>query len=114
MTLLEKAIKTFGFEDARTIVIATLIDEGKGELAELLYDECAPSEEEDEEEVYNLEMMCVFCRKTHSVKVKASQFEAWQNGELIQNAMPDLSPTEREQLISRICPKCQMKVFDPF
>lgn len=112
--LLAKAIKTFGFESYITIAIATLIDEGKGELAENLYNECASYEEEVEEEVYNLEMMCVFCRKTHTVKVKASQFEAWQNGELIQNAMPDLSPTEREQLISRICPKCQMEVFSPF
>lgn len=111
--LLAKAIKTFGFEDSRTIVIATLIDEGKVELAENLYNECASYEEEDEE-VYTLEMECVFCGETHSVKVKASQFEAWQNGELIQNAMSDLSPTEREQLISHICPKCQITVFEPF
>jgi len=32
-------------------------------------------------------------------------------GELAQNAFPYLSATEREQLISHICPKCQDSIF---
>ena len=52
-----------------------------------------------------------FCGEDHAVEVNLAQFEAWQNGELIQNAMPDLTFTEREQLISGLCPKCQVKVF---
>ena len=56
-------------------------------------------------------MTCTFCRKFHLVEVDLEQFEAWQNGELIQNAMPDLTFTEREQLISGLCPKCQAKIF---
>ena len=59
----------------------------------------------------NIEITCPFCGAEHSVEVDFAQFEAWQNGELIQKAMPDLTPTEREQLISRMCPKCQAEVF---
>lgn len=54
---------------------------------------------------------CPFCRKEHHVKVNEDAYYRWQNGELIQNAMPDLSPTEREQLISNLCPECQEIIF---
>ena len=59
----------------------------------------------------NVAMTCTFCGKFHLAEVDLEQFEAWRNGELIQNAMPDLTPTEREQLISGLCPKCQAKMF---
>ena len=55
-------------------------------------------------------IICPFCGGDHAVKVNLAQYEAWQNGELIQNAMPDLTPTEREQLISGLCPKCQAEI----
>ena len=54
---------------------------------------------------------CPFCGADHAVEVNLAQYEAWQNGELIQNAMPYLTPTEREQLISGVCPKCQAEMF---
>lgn len=54
---------------------------------------------------------CPFCGKEHSVEVSESAFYKWQGGILIQNAMPTLSATEREQLISRICPACQANLF---
>lgn len=56
-------------------------------------------------------MVCVFCGKEHFVTVKEKEFIAWENGECIQKAMPSLSATEREQLISHICPKCQVSIF---
>lgn len=59
----------------------------------------------------DIEMKCPFCGAEHSVEVKIAKFEAWQNGELIQNAMPDLTLTEREQLISGLCLKCQAEMF---
>ena len=59
----------------------------------------------------DVEITCPFCGANHAVEVNLAQFEAWQNGELIQNAMPDLTFTEREQLISGLCPKCQAKAF---
>ena len=59
----------------------------------------------------DVEITCPFCGADHAVEVNFAQFEAWQNGELIQKAMPDLTPTEREQLISGLCPKCQAEMF---
>ena len=47
---------------------------------------------------------CPFCRKTHFVEVDYRSYISWQSGQLIQHAMPELTPTEREQLISGICP----------
>jgi hypothetical protein len=37
MTTLDKAIQRFGFEDARTIIIARLEEEGRTQLAESLW-----------------------------------------------------------------------------
>lgn len=59
-----------------------------------------------------IEMTCPFCGASHAVEVNMAQYEQWMNGELIQNAMPDLSATEREQLISRLCPVCQTTIFE--
>ena len=57
------------------------------------------------------EMVCPFCGKKHIVVVEEEGFRKWQEGELIQKALPSLSATEREQLISDICPKCQADIF---
>jgi hypothetical protein len=40
MTILDKAIQTFGFENSITITIAVLEEQGKTELAEQLFEEC--------------------------------------------------------------------------
>ena len=58
-----------------------------------------------------VKMNCVFCGCPHSVSVPSKGYQLWQAGELIQRAMPSVSPTEREQLISGICPDCQKKIF---
>ena len=39
------------------------------------------------------------------INVTQEQINRWENGELIQNAMPELSAGEREFLISGITPK---------
>jgi hypothetical protein len=54
---------------------------------------------------------CPFCGADHEVEVNLEKYINWMGGELIQHAMPDLTPTEREQLISHICPKCQESLF---
>ena len=59
----------------------------------------------------DVDMSCVFCGDDHAVEVELKDYERWENGELAQNAFPYLTPTEREQLISGICPKCQAKIF---
>jgi len=56
-------------------------------------------------------MTCRFCGKEHVVRVNEKAFYEWQNGALIQNVMPELSATQREQLISEICPACQDNLF---
>lgn len=59
-----------------------------------------------------LEMVCPFCGESHSVKVAESDYNAYCNGALAQNAFPYLNATEREQLISHLCPTCQSKFFE--
>ena len=55
---------------------------------------------------------CVFCGKYHEVEVPINGFYAWQMGAVIQNAMPEVNATDREFLISGICPACQKAVFE--
>ena len=50
--------------------------------------------------------VCPFCGAEHSIRVSDHDYEAWQDGELAQNAFPYLSADEREMLISGICPSC--------
>ena len=54
---------------------------------------------------------CPWCGEEHEVEVPFEGYLAWQNGELIQVAMPQLSADEREMLISGICPSCWEKAF---
>ncbi len=56
-------------------------------------------------------MNCPFCGKVHEVEVDFDAYIEWESGVSIQKAMPNLTPTEREQLISHICPKCQDMIF---
>lgn len=53
-----------------------------------------------------VECKCPFCGNINSVELEESQWWNWQLGQHIQDAAPDLSPEEREMLISGICPKC--------
>lgn len=56
-------------------------------------------------------MDCVFCGCEHTVETDLKAYNAWKNGKSIQRAMPLLTPTQREQLISHICPACQASIF---
>lgn len=58
-----------------------------------------------------LTLKCPFCGEEHGVRTTSEAYYTWQAGELIQNAMPFLNATAREQLISHICPRCQESVF---
>lgn len=55
---------------------------------------------------------CPFCGKSTLIKVKKEEFRAWEMGELIQYAMPTMSATERETLITGMCAKCQDSIFE--
>ena len=55
---------------------------------------------------------CVFCNHVWEVTVKAEDADRYfDEGELVQNAFPYLTATERECLISGMCPACQDKIF---
>ena len=54
---------------------------------------------------------CPFCGTGHSVEVNEIDYLDWEDGMLAQDAFPYLSATEREQLISHLCPACQKKIF---
>lgn len=57
------------------------------------------------------ELVCPFCGKTHTVSPLIQEIEAYNNGALAQDAFVSLTPTEREQIISHICPDCQKEIF---
>lgn len=54
---------------------------------------------------------CMMCKQNVEIKVKAEDFQSWQEGAFIQNAFPYLSIDEREILISNICGTCFDKMF---
>ena len=55
---------------------------------------------------------CPFCGTINEISVDADGYFNWKyNGELVQNALPELSADEREMLISGICPKCWDNMF---
>lgn len=62
-------------------------------------------------EYIELTILCPFCGDEHTVMVGLEDYFLYKDGELAQNAFPYLSATEREQLISHMCPECQKKYF---
>lgn len=53
-----------------------------------------------------LQIKCIECGSVHRLNVSKQGYEMWQDGALIQGALPELSPSERELLISQICCDC--------
>jgi len=54
---------------------------------------------------------CNLCGETSALEIPIAGFRRWQYGELIQNALPELDPRQRELLISRTCSKCFDELF---
>lgn len=54
---------------------------------------------------------CPLCQKTNEIEVNMHDYLAWQNGLVIQSAMPYLSASEREMLITGICDDCWKESF---
>ena len=54
---------------------------------------------------------CVVCNEYEIWSLDRQAVESWQGGELIQNAFPDMSMSERELLISGTHPACWDKLF---
>lgn len=56
--------------------------------------------------------ICPFCKASTQITIPIPAYEAWAMGVCIQKAWPLGSATDRETLISGICPACQEKTFD--
>ena len=54
---------------------------------------------------------CQHCGVDQTISAPVINFLAWENGELIQNALPMLTAGEREMLISQTCDDCWTKFF---
>lgn len=50
----------------------------------------------------------------HTLTVDMTRFILYQGGMLIQDAFPEMSPTDRERFISGLCPDCQKEIFKEF
>ena len=56
-------------------------------------------------------VQCPSCNEVSEVLAPVDGFRRWQAGELIQDALPELTPDEREILISGICNDCWKEMF---
>lgn len=54
---------------------------------------------------------CRFCGTTHTLTVDINDYFDWQEGTCIQEAIPYLTPAERELLVSQTCQTCWDKMF---
>ena len=61
-----------------------------------------------------LEITCWNCNNTYVVKFSPEGYAEWQGGELIQEALPELSDGERELMISSTCDTCWDELFGDF
>jgi hypothetical protein len=62
-------------------------------------------------ETVSFTIACRMCREVYCVEVDAVGYEQWKAGELIQNALPELSAEVRELLISKTCDSCWNQLF---
>ncbi len=55
---------------------------------------------------------CALCENIWEITIKAEDIDKFfDRNEPVQNAFPYLSATDRECLISGMCPACQAKIF---
>ena len=55
---------------------------------------------------------CRYCKEVTDLTVNIEGFIAWQGGDLIQNALPELDADQRELLFSgTCCPTCWDEMF---
>ena len=54
---------------------------------------------------------CIKCAEAQHITVGTADLDSWENGALIQDAMPYLSADDREILISGICGECFDNMF---
>jgi len=55
---------------------------------------------------FTVETACPACGQGEQITVDADGYTRWVDGELIQTALPNLTNTQRERLISGYCKPC--------
>jgi hypothetical protein len=63
------------------------------------------------EEKIGLKVRCWKCEQVFEVRAALEDIQAWQDGALVQDAMPYLDAGKRELLISRTCNVCFDELF---
>lgn len=59
-----------------------------------------------------MKIQCCKCHKLVEIPITESQLIDWYNsGEFIQNYFPELTPEQREMILSQICDDCWTKLF---
>lgn len=53
-----------------------------------------------------LKVRCMMCRQVHTFQVRLEQYREYRAGALVQDAFPNLTPGQRELLISGFCDPC--------
>lgn len=65
------------------------------------------------DKMIKIERYCPACGEKHHVYVPATAYYKWLQTDLyIQDVFTMLNATEREQLLSGLCPQCQALVFN--
>tara|TARA_R100000995_G_C3413154_1_gene90376 strand:- start:334 stop:555 length:222 start_codon:yes stop_codon:yes gene_type:complete len=60
---------------------------------------------------FELEAECQHCDYKEQIYVRECDYDAWHNGEFIQDVMSYLSAAQRELMISGTCDSCWQKFF---
>jgi len=61
-----------------------------------------------------IKITCSQCKESHvyELNVKPEQFSNWLRGALIQEAMPELEPWERDLFVLNWCRDCQDSFYE--
>jgi hypothetical protein len=65
-----------------------------------------PTDAEAREHRVTLRATCPLCGSQETLTLDAAQAVAWTRGKLIQVAFPDLTPAQRERLMTGYCDPC--------
>ena len=54
---------------------------------------------------------CISCGEKSNIQLDEDKFQAWRQGEYVQNVWPEKSADDRELLITGTHPKCWDEMF---
>lgn len=60
-----------------------------------------------------IETTCPKCNNQQEINVDENDYNSWKSGKLIQNAMPYLTASQREALMTGVCDPCWNELFPP-